>query len=178
MEILFGMLVSCHGNGFGIFDGAGQGRFAVNVFTRLQRILNDFLVLMARSGNHDRFDVLIGQKILVVGILLGIGCRATCSSKEGSIMITQRDHGCIGKHRQCAHDVSTMISASNNPEFDGRPRIGGSCLGERWGGLQDILAACHHGHDTRHGSTFQEIPTVQIDLLSLFLHKNNCLSGT
>ena len=80
VENLFGRRASRLGDGARIVDRVRQRRFAVNVFSRLERFLDDLLVLMRRGGDEDRGDVLVVEHLAVVVVGLGlrreVGCRA------------------------------------------------------------------------------------------------------
>src|SRR5579883_783920 len=64
----------------GVIDRMGDGRFAIDVFTRFESSQCDFLVLMCRSGDDNRFDVLVIEDGFVIRGLNGRGSQGRSSA--------------------------------------------------------------------------------------------------
>ena len=101
LEIELGRGLCCIGDRACVVGVMGHRRFAIYVFTGLERGKHDFPVEMCWGGDDDGLHVFVRKQLGVRLVSLGLGRATEAATQISWVCITYGDHRCVGDCRQC-----------------------------------------------------------------------------
>ena len=152
---------------FGILEGVGQRRFAIDVFARVQGGDSDITMLMRRRGDDDGLNLLVVQDFPVILNAFCIGRRVGRAFQRSGISVADRHQLCGFEPGQSRDDFAAPVAQADDAALDLERHQGFEVGGlDRRMGHQ--LHPAQHGHQGRKRA--DKIPAVQLGSFVL-VHK-------
>ncbi len=176
LENQFDRIARRFGDGFGVLDRAGQGRFAIDVFAGGQGVEGDVAVEAGWRGDDNGLDIGVGQELLVVFVMFGLGRLLGGAAHGAGVIVAEGDDRGAGEDGEGLQDFAAALAQTDDAIVDGRRRRDGgqSRLGVG-GGFGGVLRAqfdpSQHGHQSGERGVFEEIAAIGVRRVVFIVHE-------
>ena len=103
-----------------VVDVMRHRRFAIDVFTGLERGKRDFPVQMRRRGDDDGLHVFVRKQLGVRRVSLGLGRATEAAPQISRICVTHGDHWCVGDCCQRLKQLPPPYATTDHADGDRR----------------------------------------------------------